>query len=260
METYIKQLRGDECDEVVGGPEPKGKFFESRCRLVDEQLANIAANKAEALARAAAKKRAGEERTQANRAKAIERKNGKAAEASGPNKKPDECTSKTELAASKREEQTRKVQTDSSWITQVEHVKTNGGGGKRAQRFSLFSPCLSAALDGDDTTDESGEEAAALSTEETIHVRRLARNIEAVEREQAKLETFLSNAHGKRRVGERQLTVQAVSQGSDADISTIAIKANLSKLIRLPKQIVARVPRPKRHARKSTNTSHPTRV
>ena len=47
--------------------------------MVDEQLANIAANKAEAIARGAAKKTAVKDRLEANRAKAIARKQAKAA-------------------------------------------------------------------------------------------------------------------------------------------------------------------------------------
>ena len=76
-----------------------------------------------------------------------------------------------------------RLKEDKSWITQV---RPHGD----AQRFTLYDPCLSFSLNADDSDDEPSDGAADASTDQAIHVRKLARSIEAAEREQGKLKEF----------------------------------------------------------------------
>ena len=54
----------------------------------------------------------------------------------------------------------------------------------------MFDPCVTIALDADDSTDGSADDAANNSTDHGIQVRRLARSIEAANREQEGINTF----------------------------------------------------------------------
>ena len=76
---------------------------------------------------------------------------------------------------------------DQSWIVP-----------RRVQRFPLYDPCVTSALDGDDSSVDSSGEAAEASTVNTIQGRKLARNIEAAEKEQEDIRSFLARVHGKR--------------------------------------------------------------
>ena len=86
----------------------------------------------------------------------------------------------------------KRVKEDRSWITQARLDTKEGGDKHRVQHFALYDPCLSVSIDADDSTDDSADERANMSTDRGIQVRKLARNIEAAEREQEQINVFSS--------------------------------------------------------------------
>ena len=89
----------------------------------------------------------------------------------------------------------KKLKADDSWIKLDTLCPTGRHSSRQPQLFPLFEPCLTVALDAEDSEDENNQEEFNASTDEVVTAKKLARRSVESDRDQGDIMRVLRRRH-----------------------------------------------------------------